>query len=77
MANTYQQSPPVARGVDVNHAIEQIKRQRMMKMVGALSGFFAVVVMLFGAEAAMLSQEQAPGPMLDPQPGELAPYYAD
>ena len=76
MSTTYA-TPPGLLGEDINHAIDTIRRQRFVRLLGALGGLVAVVVVLVVLEVAMLSQVETPTPMLDPQPGQEAPYEPD
>jgi len=64
-------------GSDIRAALSTIERQRLWKQVGVVTGFAAVVVALFGFEAAMLASPMTPTLSGDLQPGQLAPYAPD
>lgn len=76
MSNTYAY-PAGLLAEDINHAIDTIRRQRLVKLLGVLGSFVAFVVVLGVLEVAMLSQVETPTPMADPQPGQEAPYEPD
>lgn len=77
MSNTYSKSRRGDSNIDIDAPLHLIKRQRLLKEVGVLSGFALGVIALFGVEIAMLSQEQAPPPSDNLEPGKAAPWEPD